>query len=130
MIVRALDSQGQWLFGKGLNDYASNQAEIALDIQMSLSMFLGDCFFATNVGIDWFNLLGGKNELAINLAVNAALLNVEGVVGILMTNISLNAQRNLTITYQVQTVYSTLSSQFVYDLGTTGVQGNITPTNG
>ena len=128
MIVRALDN-GQWLFGKGLNDYASNQAAIALDINMSLNMFLGDCFFATNVGIDWFNLLGSKNEIAINLVVNAAILNVAGVTSLLQTNISLNNSRMLTITYQVQTIYSTLFSQFVYDLGTTGSIGNTTPGN-
>lgn len=120
MIVRGLTSTGDFLFGKGLNDYASNQAEIALDIQMNLSMFLGDCFFATNVGIDWFNLLGGKSQLAINLAVNAAILNTTGVTGILQTSIDLTDKRALQITYQVQTVYSVLQSTYVYNLGATG----------
>ena len=118
-IVRALSGSGDWLFGKGLNDYASNQAEIALDIQMNLSSFLGDCFFSVNSGIDWFNLLGGKNQLAINLAVNAAILNTSGVTSLLQTNISLSQARILTIQYKVQTVYSVLQNTFVYDLGTT-----------
>lgn len=120
MIVRALSQSGDWLFGKGLNDYKANQLALQQLIQTNLSMFLGDCFFATNVGIDWFNLLGGKNQLAVNLAVNAAILNTTGVTGILQTSINLTDSRRLTIMYNVQTVYSTLQSTYVYNLGATG----------
>ncbi len=117
-IVRAVDSNNNWLFGSGLNNYAANNAAVALDIQMNLQSFLGDCFFALDNGIDWFNLLGGKNQTAIALAVNAALLGTQGVTGIIQTSISLNdSSRSLTINYQVQTVYSQLQSSFVFDLG-------------
>lgn len=119
-IVRSLDNLNDWTFGNGLNNYAANNAAVAYDIQMSLSMFLGDCFFAVNNGINWFNLLGGKNELAINLAINGALLAVEGVTGILQTNFTLTEQRKLNVTYNVQTVYSTLQGNFVYDVGLAG----------
>lgn len=119
MIVRAIDTLGDWEFGTGLNDYKSNINAVEQNIQTNLLLFFGDCFFATNVGIDWFNLLGGKNQLAINLAVNAAILNTPGVTSILQTNINLNELRVLTIQYNVQTVYSTLQSSFVYNLGTT-----------
>lgn len=117
--VRGLNVTGDWLFGKGLNDYKSNQAAIAQNIQTNLLMFLNDCFFAKNEGIDWFNLLGQKNLTAITLAVNAAILKVEGVTGILQTSINLSEARVLTITYNVQTVYSTLQASTVYSLGTT-----------
>lgn len=120
MSIRAIDGVGDWEFGQGLNNYKTGNAAVAQDIQNNLSMFLGDCFFATNSGIDWFNLLGNKNQLAINLAVNAAILNTAGVTGILQTNIVLSENRVLTITYQVQTVYSVLQNTFVYNVGTTG----------
>lgn len=118
MIIRAVDGAGDWLFGKGLNDYKSANAAIAQDIQNNLSMFLGDCFFALSAGIDWWNLLSGKNEIAINLAVNSAILSTSGVTGILQTSISLDANRNLQIQYQVQTIYSTLQNTYVYNVGT------------
>lgn len=117
-LVRALDSTHDWMFGKGLNDYRTNIDAVEQNINTNLLMFLGDCFFAITEGIDWWNLLGGKNELAINLAVNTAILNTQGVTGILQTNITLNAARQLQVTYQVQTVYSVLQSSFTYDIGT------------
>jgi hypothetical protein len=119
-IVRALDANHDWLFGQGLLDYKSNLAAVAQDIDCNLQMFLGDCFFAINNGIDWFNLLGGKNQLAINLAINAAILNTIGVTGILQTSFSISENRALTVVYNVQTVYSTLQSTFTYDFGTSG----------
>lgn len=119
-IVRALDSNGDWTFGAGLNNYRSNINAVAQNIQTNLSMFLGDCFYATNVGIDWFNLLGQKNLRAINLAINTAILNTSSVTGLLQSSISLDTNRKLTVTYQVQTVYSILQGTYVYDTGVTG----------
>lgn len=119
-IVRALDTEGDWLFGQGLNDYKSNNLAVAQDIQCNLSMFLGDCFFATTTGIDWFNLLGGKNQTALLLAINTTILNTLGVTGIINTGISLNSNRLFTLTYTVTTVYSTLQGTFTYDTSTLG----------
>lgn len=118
-IVRALDSNGDWTFGQGLNDYKSNINAVAQDIQTNLKMFLGDCFFATTTGIDWWNLLGGKNLPAIVLSINNTLLGVTGVTGILQTSINLDpTNRVLTVTYQVQTIYSVLQGTYVFDTGT------------
>lgn len=118
IICRLLDANGDFTFGSGLNDYVANNAEVAQDIQMNLNMFLGDCFFATNVGIDWFNLLGGKNLTALNLAINSAILGTTGVTGLIQTSLSLNEQRQLVVIYSVQTVYGVLNNAFVYNTGT------------
>ncbi len=117
-IVRALDEDHDWTFGQGLNDYNSGNLAVGQDIDMSLKMFLGDCFFATSNGLDWFNLLGGKNLLAVQLAVNAGILNVQNVTGILNTRLSLDVHRNLNVTYLVQSVFGKLQNTFVYDVGT------------
>lgn len=119
-IVRALDENGEWTFGRGLNNYLSGNAAVAQDIACNLSMFLGDCFFQTNAGIDWFNLLGSKNQPAILLAINAAILNTLGVTGLLQTSVNLSENRVLSVTYKVQTVYSVFQSTFVYDFSTSG----------
>lgn len=116
-MTRAIDSNGDWIFGTGINAYVSGLPEVAQNIQTRLQEFLGDCFFNTGAGIDWFNLLGSKQQVALQLAVAAVILNTPSVTGGLQLSVTYNEQtRNLSIVYQVQTVYSQLSNSFQYDL--------------
>jgi len=119
LIVRAIDVNHDWEYGKGLNDYKSGNLAVAQTINTRLSSFLGDCFFDANAGIDWFNFLGGsKNQLALNLAISATILNTTNVTGILQLSIELDdVTRNLTVQYQVQTSYSVTQGSFIYDQG-------------
>jgi len=123
MIVRAINSSGDWTFGQGLNNYKSGNLAVAQAIQTRISSFLGDCFFDQGAGIDWFNFLGGKNELALNLAISAVILNTTDadgnqlVTGVNQLSVNLNANREFSVTYQVVTVSSVLSGSFQYDLG-------------
>ena len=117
MRIRALDVDGDWEFGKGQNNYLTGQKAVAQNIQTRLLSFLGDCFFDVSTGIDWFTYLGGKDQIALNLAVSATILNTRDVTGILQLGIALNrTTRNLVIRYRVQTTYSSLSGAFQYDL--------------
>lgn len=112
MIVRSVDVNGDWLFGKGRNDYKSAKKAVAQCIQTRLSSFLGDCFFATTEGIDWFNLLGAKNQLALNLAVSAMILNTKDVISIAQLSINLDRDtRQITIKYDVQTNFGVVSAE-------------------
>ena len=114
--VRGIDGNGDWLFGKGKNDYKRNNDAVAQNIQTRLQSFLGDCFFAIDQGIDWFNLLGAKNELALTLAVSSIILNTEDVVSIDKLNVDINPNnRNATMQYTVTTVYSTITSTTLLD---------------
>jgi hypothetical protein len=116
-MTRAIDSTGDWTFGSGVNNYASGNAEVAMNIQTRLLCFLGDCFFDTSAGIDWFNLLGSKQQVALQLAVAAVILNTANVTGGLQLSVTYNeVTRSISIVYQVQTVYSQLSNSFQYDL--------------
>lgn len=118
IICRALDNTGDWTFGAGLNNYVSNLREVEQDIGMNLRMFQGDCFFAKDAGIDWFNLLGTRNQVGLNLAINAAILGTTGVTGLQQVFLSVSESRVLSVQYTVSTVYSTLTSQFSFDVGT------------
>ncbi len=109
MIVRSLDVDNDWEFGKGFNDYKFGKPAVAQNIQTRLLMFLGDCFFAVTQGPDWFNLLGAKNQVAINLAVNDTLVNTPGVTGIEQISIDLDSKRNLSM------IYSATVSQAIAD---------------
>lgn len=122
MIVRALDVLHDWTFGQGLNNYFRNNKAIVQSINTRLQCFLGDCFFDLGSGIDWFNYLGSKNSaLALNLAVSATIINTENVTALQQLSLNLNdATRVLTITYQVQTVYSVTNSVFTFDTNSIG----------
>lgn len=103
MIVRALDNVGDWTFGSGRNNYKSGIDAVAQNVQTRLSSFLGDCFFALSAGIDWFDLLGSKDQLALNLAVSATILNTDNVTGIVSLSTNLSVNRNITLRYVVDT---------------------------
>lgn len=105
MIVRALDVNGDWEFGKGRNNYKRNRDAVAQNLQTRLLSFIGDCFFQTNAGIDWFNLLGSKNQVGLNLAVNATILNTLYVTEMKQLSSVLNTARLLRLTYTVDTSF-------------------------
>lgn len=106
MIVRSLDGNHDWNFGKGKNDYYRNNDAVTQNIDTRLLSFKNDCFFDANAGIDWWNLLGSKNLPAIKLAVTSIILNTEGVTGLIELSVNLSDTREVEITYRVTTVYS------------------------
>lgn len=116
MIVRAIDGDNDWLFGKGRNDYRRNLDAVTQCIKTRLQEFLGDCFFNTTAGIDWFNLLGGKNQTALNLAISSVILNTQYVTGLKQLFVLVVPEtRNITIKYEVQTSFSTSFQSFSFD---------------
>lgn len=116
--VRAIDGNNDWLFGKGKNDYKFSLDAVAQNIKTRLQSFLGDCFFAEEEGIDWFNLLGGKNKLALNLAISSTILNTDEVTFIKDFTLSINPNtREATINYDILTVYGESTNSFQLDLG-------------
>lgn len=106
MIVRALDTNSDWTFGASLNNYLNNTAAVIQNINTRLQEFLGDCFFNTGAGINWFNLLGNKNQVALNLAITNTILNTDQVISLSQLSINLNdISRNISISYTVNTTY-------------------------
>lgn len=120
MIVRQLDEDGDWTFGKGKNDYLRNNNAITQNVSTRLSSFLGDCPYDLASGIDWFNALGAKDQTALNLAISAVILNTPNVTGILQLFVFVDVVRNLTVRYRAQTTYSTVSGTFTYSLNGIG----------
>lgn len=119
--VRALDSLGDWTFGKGKNNYKRNRDAVAQDIQTRLNSYLGNCFFDTSAGIDWFNLLGAKDQTALNLAISATILNTQDVKTVLQLSSGLNSRtRRFTVQYTVSTIYGNVA-QILAQSPTSGV---------
>lgn len=105
MRIRAIDSDGDWTFGKGVQNYLLNQNAIALDIKTRLYSFLNDCFFDAGAGVDWFNLLGSKNEAAILFSIKSILVNTQGVNSVTDISAVVDENRNLSVSYGVTTVF-------------------------
>lgn len=118
MIVRALDDNGDWTFGKGRNNYLSLNKAVVQNINTRLKSFLGDCFFDAGAGIDWFTRLGGKDELALNLDISTVILNTADVLALLELTVSTDSARVFRAQYQVLTVYSKSQGSFNFDFST------------
>lgn len=106
MTFRNLDENHDWTFGTGQNNYVRNEQEIALNLETRILSFLGDCFFATDEGIDWWNLLDRNKLDKLEYAVQDVIIKTDGVKGINSVDAILGANRKLTLTYDIQTVFS------------------------
>lgn len=60
MRTRTVDSNWDFNFGKGLNDYADDALGVAYTVKMKILSWYKDCFFEMDAGIDWKNILGSK----------------------------------------------------------------------
>lgn len=106
MIFRNLDENGDWMFGKGTNNYVSQNSAIGLNIKTRILSWVDDCFFDLPAGIDWLNRLGSKDQRGLlELDLRRIILQSEGVTGILEFDSTL-INRNFTANYSVQTIYS------------------------
>lgn len=106
MIFRALDDKNDWCFGKGLQDMATLNQAIGLNIKTRLLSWVGDCFFDMQAGIDWVNRLGSKNQRELlELDIKRVILQSEDVTGIVDFQTSVDGRR-FSATYTVTTIYS------------------------
>lgn len=109
MKFRALDADKDWTFGGGLGNYFTDERAIEENIRTRLLIFLGEVFWALDAGVDWWNLLGGKNPAAqqnIILQCRTVIINSYGVVRVNSVSPVLNAQRNLSINYNIDTYFT------------------------
>lgn len=106
MIFRQLDENGDWQFGKGKNDIATQNRAIGLNIQTRLLSWFGDCFFDETAGIDYVNRLGSKNTQEIlELDIKNTILQSQDVTGINSFSVSVTG-RDFMVDYSVETIYS------------------------
>lgn len=101
MRFRNLDSNGDWCFGKGRNSYVKDNQALMLNIKTRLLEFLGDCFWDTDKGIDWWTLLGGKDLRKILVDVQRTILQSYQVKRIADMNYTLN-NRKLSIVLSIE----------------------------
>lgn len=105
-MFRNLDMNHDWTWGNSRNNYVIENQEIGLNIKTRVLSFLGDCFFAVNEGIDWWNLLDYRYQDRLENSVTEVVKNTDGVTAINNINLLVDADRQIKIIYDVQTVYS------------------------
>lgn len=115
MRVRSLDIDHDWTFGKGQNNYLRDRIACIQNINTRLYEFLGDCFFNNDAGINWFELLGAKDQVSLNLSISAVILNTPDVTGIKQLTAVINSIRDFQVSYEVATSYGTAAETFVFD---------------
>ena len=107
MIIRKIDANGDWRFGKGLADYATEEAAIEENVQTRVLSWLYDCFFDLEEGIDWRSRLDVGDKTDLEAEVRKTILQSFGVVGVnsvIVTYVS--TTRLYRIEYSIDTIYS------------------------
>lgn len=114
MKVRAIDSKGDWDFGKGRQSYKKDlEAIMQLNVTHIRSWYL-NCFFDLLAGIDWKNLLGGKQTAPhIRDSVRNELLKIDGVNSVVNVSTSIDEERQLKIHYTERTIYGTIQGSTI-----------------
>ncbi len=106
MIFRNLTDDGDWKFGKGIQDFAKKDQAIGLNVRTRLLSWVNDCFFDQKAGIDWVNRLGSKGQRALlELDLRRVIQQSENVTALTSFDTILN-NRNFQANYAVNTIYS------------------------
>ena len=114
MIIRALDDDGDFVFGKGRQSYLNGQNAVALNIKTRLKMFKYDCFWdMINVWVDWLGLMRQKNTgNQIALSCRSVILKSFGVTRLNQISASV-VNRKLSIKYNCNSTFSVQNNQQV-----------------
>lgn len=107
MIIRALDADHDFKFGKGRQDYLTQNMAVAENIQTRLLCFKDDCYFDKAAGIEWFRLLGTKKTLAeIILTCRSVILASYGAVRVNRIAPVVLPDRSLRVEYNMDSIFS------------------------
>lgn len=115
MLFRALDSNGDWTFGKGLNCYFTDADAMYANIQTRLQTWKTECFFDTDLGVDWNNYLGVGTKALLDVDIRRVILSSDGVIRIdNYTSVLDSTSRNLTVEATLLTIFGTISLSEVF----------------
>ena len=106
MLFRNLDENNDFTYGKGLNNFKTQNGAVGLNIKTRIQSWLNDCFFDLEAGIDWYNRLGSKNQRTLlEQDLKRIILQSEDVTGInsIDTNV---VDRNFSASYDISTIYT------------------------
>lgn len=107
MKFRNLTSDGDWRFGKGLQSYLNGQDAIALNIKTYLKLWVGNCFFALQEGVNWRQYLDKNQKAQLLAGLQIAIMSRFGVTALTQLSADLDpVTRHLVVHYTVQTIFT------------------------
>jgi len=80
MIIRNIDVNGDWIYGKGKNDYMRDLNALKVDLITRLKQWKFDCFFAVDEGIDYKNFLDRGTQIFLDNDIKRVTLQTDGVL--------------------------------------------------
>lgn len=102
---RTLDSNWDFQFGRGKQDYASDSMAVSYRLKTKLLSWFRDCFFDVEAGVDWKNILGSKGTKSqADSAVRQLVVTDEGVDSLVSFDSSMSG-RTYNCSIRVKTIY-------------------------
>jgi len=107
MATSRITSDSDWTFGQGLANYARGSEEVAQNVKTRIKMFKNDWFLDVDDGIDWFNILGNKNNInTITNEIERVAGDTDGVRSIINIELKLVGQsRDATVIIEYVDVF-------------------------
>lgn len=110
MKVRAIDSDGDWVFGKGKNDYKKDIDALKQIITTRIKSWKRDCFFAPNDGVDYKNFLDRNTKTFLDNDIKRVILQTDGVLRINTYESEINENtREIEIESNILSIYGTFN---------------------
>ena len=111
MTFRSLDSDRDWTWGNGRQNYLVLEDAINENVRTALWVFRGEIFWNTVFGVNWWNLIGRTNAATtsaeIILQCRTMIVQCYGVAKINKVLPIINSRtRSLSVTYNISTIFS------------------------
>lgn len=106
MIFRNLTPDGDWTFGAGLQNFATANQAIAVNLRTRLLSWTQDCFFQPTFGVPWSNILGQKSTDIIVLSLSQFIAQSYGITKVTNVLFKLDINRDAHVTFTVDTLYT------------------------
>jgi len=108
MIIRAIDSNGDWKFGSGFQSFKKDLPAISQNINTRLKSWKGDSFANPAEGVDYNNFLGIGTKLLLDSDVKRVILQSEGVVRMQTYESEVNrSSREFSASSEIATIFGT-----------------------
>lgn len=106
MSTRSLDKNGDWNFGQGKANYLNRIKEVEQNVVTRIKSFKNDWFLDLDAEIDWFNILGNKNnETIIKNEITRVTIETDGVRGVSYLELVEIKNRKAFIRIAVETIF-------------------------
>lgn len=106
MKTRAIDSAGDWLFGRGIQSYVAEKNALKQNISTRLKSWKNDCFFAMDSGVDWKNFMDIGRKRFLDIDIKRTILQTEGVLRISSYTSTLDAEsRHVVVSATIATIF-------------------------